>query len=75
MESLDAVLFAAGLDVVGGTDLFRYVACEQAHAIWAQLAQDAIYVRRFNYSKRHLRIGIPADHCAQTRLRNSLLSL
>ena len=75
VESLDAVLFAAGLDVVGGTDLFRYVACEHAHAIWAQLAQDAIYVRRFNHSERHLRIGIPADHCAQTRLRSSLISL
>ncbi|MDE0507973.1 MAG: threonine-phosphate decarboxylase CobD [Gammaproteobacteria bacterium] len=60
--------------VVGGTDLFQYVETEDAHQVWTHLADRGIYVRRFSWSRRHLRIGIPPDACAEERLAEALAS-
>ncbi|MEM8987525.1 MAG: threonine-phosphate decarboxylase CobD [Pseudomonadota bacterium] len=69
---LDAVLKAGGLSITGGTDLFRYVETDNAHALWAQLARAGLYVRRFPWSERHLRIGLPASADVETRLAAAL---
>ena len=58
--------------VVGGTDLFRYVEVADAHGLWQQLARRGIYVRRFPWSPRHLRIGLPGNADEARRLREAL---
>ncbi len=58
--------------VVGGTDLFKYVETEDAREVWTHLANNGIYVRRFPWSRRNLRIGIPPDVTAEERLAKAL---
>ena len=65
---LDEALDALGLNVVGGTDLFRLIETPQAHAVFDRLAQQGVYGRRFEWSNRHLRLGLPATPDAQARL-------
>lgn len=71
-RELDVALKAAGLSLTGGTDLFRLVETEDAHAVFHRLATAGVYVRRFEGSSTHLRIGLPATSKAQTRLLNAL---
>lgn len=71
-RELDVALKAAGLNLVGGTDLFRLVETNDAHAVFRYLANAGLYVRRFNWSETHLRIGLPATPAAPTRLLNAL---
>ena len=61
--------------VVGGTDLFKYVETEDARKVWTHLANNGIYVRRFPWSRRNLRIGIPPDATAEERLAKALASM
>ena len=72
---LDEILARDGLSIVGGTDLFRYVEIADAHHAFDRLARMGVYVRRFEHSKTHLRIGLPADHISEDRLRSALLTL
>ena len=71
-KRLDGILRDGGFRNIQGTDLFRFVACEDAHGVWRQLAEAGIYVRRFPWSKEHLRFGLPADETAEARLRAAL---
>lgn len=71
---MDELLSAAGVAVAGGTDLFRYVRVNDASASWHHLAARGVYVRRFDWSERHLRLGLPADAGAQGRLADALAS-
>ena len=69
---LDELLHERQCRVVGGTDLFRYVEVTDAHTLWQQLARRGIYVRRFPWSPRHLRIGLPGNADEAQRLREAL---
>ncbi|MEL7452312.1 MAG: threonine-phosphate decarboxylase CobD [Pseudomonadota bacterium] len=69
---LKDILLAGGLKPVGGTDLFQYVEIDDAFAIWEHLARKGIYVRRFDWSDRHLRIGLPANPQEEARLAEAL---
>ncbi len=69
---LDELLQEGQCRVVGGTDLFRYVEVADAHALWQQLARRGIYVRRFPWSPRHLRIGLPGNADEARRLKKAL---
>ena len=69
---LDRTLTDAGLTVRGGTSLFRYVEAPDAHTLWHRLAEQGVYTRRFAWSDRHLRIGLPADEAALARLARAL---
>ncbi|WP_327785566.1 hypothetical protein [Sphingomonas changnyeongensis] len=69
---LDAVLERAGITLCGGTSLFRYVALADAARCWRTLAEAGIYVRRFGWSDRHLRIGLPAGPAECARLAQAL---
>lgn len=69
---LDELLQERQCHVVGGTDLFRYVEVADAHELWQQLARRGIYVRRFPWSQRHLRIGLPGNADEARRLREAL---
>ncbi|MEM9751585.1 MAG: threonine-phosphate decarboxylase CobD [Pseudomonadota bacterium] len=69
---LDETLKAGHLVVVGGTSLYRFVEAPNAHSVFERLAQAGVYVRRFNWSKTHLRIGLPPTLDGETRLRAAL---
>ncbi|WP_234905897.1 threonine-phosphate decarboxylase CobD [Affinirhizobium pseudoryzae] len=56
---LDRLLSAAGLTVVGGTSLFRYVRHPQAQRLFRHLGEAGILVRRFAERPDCLRIGLP----------------
>lgn len=71
-NELRSVLKAAGLNVLGGTDLFCFGETKDAHDVFRRLGRAGVYVRRFDWSKQHLRIGLPATPEAQERLRDAL---
>lgn len=71
-QRLDRLLEPLQCRVVGGTDLFRYVEVENAGRLWRRLASRGVYVRRFPWAGRHLRIGLPVDTDAEHRLRDAL---
>ncbi|MEM7781092.1 MAG: threonine-phosphate decarboxylase CobD [Pseudomonadota bacterium] len=58
-DDLSKLLASAGIEEVGGTDLFRFVRVRDAAALWEALASKGIAVRRFHSDDHHLRIGLP----------------
>lgn len=77
--ALDRVLVAAGLRLVGGTDLFRLVATPpggpSAAEIDSRLGRRAILVRSFAERPQWLRIGLPADGEGVVRVALALSGL
>jgi cobalamin biosynthesis protein CobC len=71
---LDAVLAGAGLEVIGGTTLFRLVRVPAANALFHHLGHAGILVRMFPDNATWLRFGLPADESAWRRLEISLCS-
>ena len=71
-DRLDTILTSVGLSTVGGTSLFRFIETPNAHAMFDQLARAGVYVRRFEGSKTHLRIGLPPNPKAEARLAAAL---
>ena len=71
---LDALLAGAGFDIVGGTDLYRLVAHDDAPDILARLGAAGIYVRDFPDSPHRLRFGLPGADAAWARLERTLAS-
>lgn len=69
---LDAVLLGAGLEVVGGTSLFRLVACADGAALFRRLAAAGLWTRPFADQPHRLRLGLPPDDAALTRLQTAL---
>lgn len=74
-EQLDDTLKHCGVEVVGGTDLFRLVSVSNAETTWLALAERGIYVRRFDWSEHYLRIGLPPTDNALYRLKSALLDI
>lgn len=62
---MDDALKAAGIDVITGTDLFRYIEIEAAHQAWQHLAEAGIYTRRFSGDDHHLRLGLCEEGALQ----------
>jgi cobalamin biosynthesis protein CobC len=69
---LDAVLTGAGIEIVGGTPLFRLVRTSAADRLFHQLGRVGILVRRFPENPAWLRFGLPASEAAWHRLRAAL---
>lgn len=70
---LDDLLTGAGLDIVGGTSLFRLVRHPHAAALFEQLGEAGILVRPFAERPQDLRFGLPAGE-GWERLQNLLAS-
>ncbi|MDJ0977277.1 MAG: threonine-phosphate decarboxylase CobD [Erythrobacter sp.] len=70
-EELSRLLAKAGIEEMGGTDLFRFVRASNSEAVWEALANRGIAVRRFPDDNQHLRIGLPNSD-ALTRLSEAL---
>ncbi len=57
---LDDLLQRAGFKIVGGCDLFRLAAADDAAARFVRLAEAGILTRPFDAAPRWLRFGLPA---------------
>ena len=71
-DRLDRLLGASGMEVVGGTSLFRLVATDHAGTIYQTLAQCGIMVRQFQYDPKWLRFGLPGSEQDWLRLEVAL---
>jgi cobalamin biosynthesis protein CobC len=71
---LDAVLAKAGIEVVGGTSLFRLVRTSAAESLFEHLGRAGILVRRFPEYAMWLRIGLPGDVASWDRLSVALVA-
>jgi len=68
---LDGLLTKAGLQVVGGTRLFRLARTANAKTVFNRLGQAGIFVRRFEAEPTWLRFGVPGH--AWDRIEAALL--
>jgi cobalamin biosynthetic protein CobC len=73
-RELDALLIASGLEIVGGTDLFRLARMPAAGALFDHLGRAGIFVRAFAGQPGWLRFGLPANRAAWCRLQTVLFS-
>jgi cobalamin biosynthesis protein CobC len=71
-DRLDGLLQRRGLDIVGGTHLFRLVRNANAAAIFERLLQAGILVRPFAHDPTLLRFGLPSGTPAWRRLTQAL---
>ena len=69
---LNAILILAGLQIVGGTDLYSLTQAKDAQARYEQLGRAGILVRRFDDQPEWLRFGLPGDDAAFQRLAEAL---
>ncbi len=73
-ERLDATLESAGLDVLGGTSLFRLARTPAANALFHHLGRAGVFVRTFPDNTSWLRFGLPPNERAWRRLEAALAS-
>jgi cobalamin biosynthesis protein CobC len=71
-ERLDAMLAKAGLELLGGTTLFRLCATPQAARWFEHLARHGLLVRPFAQQPNWLRFGFPGTEAAWLRLQAAL---
>jgi cobalamin biosynthetic protein CobC len=71
-KKLDSLLTESGLDVLGGTNLFRLVRTDAASELFDHLGRAGILVRRFPEQANWLRFGLPANAQAWRRLQIAL---
>jgi len=71
-QRLDALLIAAGLQVVGGTTLFRLAQSPAAPRLFEALGRAGILVRRFADHPEWLRFGLPGGEAEWDRLARAL---
>ena len=60
-ENFDRSVKSAGLEVAGGTSLFRLVRARDAHQIFQHLGANGIIVRPFREEPTWLRFAIPSE--------------
>jgi len=72
---LDALVRAHGLEVIGGTPLFRLVGCDNARVVHDRLAGDGIWTRRFERAPTWLRLGMPGSDADFARLDRALAAI
>jgi cobalamin biosynthetic protein CobC len=71
---LDALLTGAGLEVVGGTSLYRLTRSADAEKLFSRLGNAGILVRRFGEEPTWLRWGLPRNENDWRRLTDTLSS-
>jgi cobalamin biosynthesis protein CobC len=69
---LDRMLADAGLEIIGGTSLFRLVRTPAAGALFDRLGRAGILVRSFAAAPAWLRFGLPGNEAAWERLGAAL---
>jgi cobalamin biosynthesis protein CobC len=71
-RALETVLRDVGLEIRGGTDLFKLVRHRHADTLFEHLARSHILVRKFDYAGDWLRIGLTPDEEGDRRLAHAL---
>jgi cobalamin biosynthetic protein CobC len=71
---LDTYLAKAGLEVIGGTSLFRLARTREAARLFQSLGEAGILVRRFAEHPSWLRFGLPGSEEEWQRLGTALAS-
>ena len=71
-DRMDDLLTRAGLQVVGGTNLFRLAATPDAMNVFEQLGRSGIYTRHFPENPAWLRFGLPGSERHWQRLEMAL---
>lgn len=69
---LDTLLTGAGIQVIGGTPLFRLVTTPDAAGLHTRLCRTGILTRPFPTHADRLRFGLPGDEAAWERLTAAL---
>lgn len=69
---LDGLLARSGLEIAGGTSLFRLVRARDAGQLFQRLGEAGILVRRFVEHPTWLRFGLPNGEAAWQRLGAAL---
>ncbi|MHB1872674.1 MAG: threonine-phosphate decarboxylase CobD [Steroidobacteraceae bacterium] len=69
---LDQQLGRSGLEIVGGTDLFRLARADDAKAVFLRLARAGVLCRPFD-DPQLLRFGLPGSRAASDRLAAALM--
>jgi cobalamin biosynthetic protein CobC len=69
---LDTILADGGMEVVGGTGLFRLARHDRAGDVYERLGRAGILVRAFAHRADVLRFGLPAGSVDEERLREAL---
>jgi cobalamin biosynthetic protein CobC len=69
---LDICLAKAGLDIVGGTSLFRLARAKDGPRLFQTLGEAGILVRRFAEQPAWLRFGVPGSDDGWRRLSDAL---
>jgi cobalamin biosynthetic protein CobC len=72
VRRLDDLLQAAGLEVIGGTRLFRLVENAHAQTVFERLGRAGVFVRRFPDHPERLRFGLPGKEADWRRLAAAL---
>jgi cobalamin biosynthesis protein CobC len=67
-QRLDSLLIGAGLEIAGGTALYRLVRTNRAALVFERLGRAGIVVRRFTHAPTWLRFGLPGPKWAWERL-------
>jgi cobalamin biosynthetic protein CobC len=71
-QRLDTMLVSHGIEIVGGTMLYRLVRSPRAAIFFQSLGENGILVRRFEHQTDWLRFGLPADEESWRRLDSAL---
>jgi cobalamin biosynthetic protein CobC len=71
-QRLDTLLVGGGLEIVGGTSLYRLARATNARARFTQLISHGVLVRPFDYDATLLRFGLPGSREDWRRLAKAL---
>ena len=71
-QRLDQLLIGGGMEIVGGTSLYRLARATNARARFTQLISHGVLVRPFDYDASLLRFGLPGSRDDWRRLAKAL---
>lgn len=71
-QRLDGVLSEAGLEIIGGTSLYRLAHTKNAAVLHEKFGHAGIMVRKFDYNPYWLRFGLPGGDDDWARLERAL---
>ncbi len=69
---MDSLLTGFGMEIVGGTDLFRLASHDDAQGVYERLGSAGVLVRRFDDHPSWLRFGLCANEGDWSRLEKTL---
>lgn len=72
-DLLDEICTKHGLELIGGSSLYRLFSSQHSLALHRHLAERRIWTRIFSYSDTYLRLGVPMTDDQLSRLEHALV--